>query len=387
MTVVPLMIALTLSTILGAPRGASVGGLGSRASCCSRHARGVRRCSRSPHAAALSLFPVRRRHGRLAPRRDGGRRPTAAPPLPSPGAAGGSPRSCRRTCSAAARPATSCRSWSSPPSSAWPHRLPPSGATRCGDRPGARGRHAGARRLDPLVLPIGVFALCLAFAFRTGRADRRARRWFALVSPALLLAATLLLYPVTAFLGRAPTGRFARGAAPAQAVAIGTRSSLAALPALVEGGQPHLGLPAGDRPRPPALRQRVQARSRVRASSSSCFSRTSSASGSRRPARGLLADALPPELQHRRHTERRHGAQHPGLPGRRHSHRGRHDAQRDRADHGLFETLLNVTGDMAAATILSRRERRTAGPSGPPATAPAGSVRAPTREHTVPASP
>jgi Na+/H+-dicarboxylate symporter len=59
----------------------------------------------------------------------------------------------------------------------------------------------------------------------------------------VLILVTLLLYPFTAVAGRVSLGRFARAVAPAQVVAFGTRSSLASLPALVAGGQRHLALP------------------------------------------------------------------------------------------------------------------------------------------------
>ncbi len=94
------------------------------------------------------------------------------------------------------------------------------------------------------VLPLGVFALCLDFAFRAGvRVTGVIAVWVALVS-AMLILVTALLYPVTAILGRVPLSRFARALAPAQAVAVSTRSSLASLPAMIEGGRKHLGLPA-----------------------------------------------------------------------------------------------------------------------------------------------
>jgi Na+/H+-dicarboxylate symporter len=48
---------------------------------------------------------------------------------------------------------------------------------------------------------------------------------------------------VTALLGRTTIGAFARAAAPAQLVALTTRSSIAALPALVQGGRDVLRLP------------------------------------------------------------------------------------------------------------------------------------------------
>ena len=93
------------------------------------------------------------------------------------------------------------------------------------------------------VLPIGVFGLCAAFAYRIGvRVTGVVAVWIVLVSSVLILV-TILLYPFTAVAGRVSISRFAKAVAPAQVVAVGSRSSLASLPALVAGGQQHLGLP------------------------------------------------------------------------------------------------------------------------------------------------
>jgi Na+/H+-dicarboxylate symporter len=56
----------------------------------------------------------------------------------------------------------------------------------------------------------------------------------------VLLLFTLVLYGVAVVVGRAPLGRFAAAAAPAQAVAFSSRSSLAALPALIAGAHERL---------------------------------------------------------------------------------------------------------------------------------------------------
>lgn len=95
-----------------------------------------------------------------------------------------------------------------------------------------------------LATPVGVFALALHMAVQEGLAGAGVlAAWVVLVS-GLLLAFTGLLYPVTALLGRTSLRVFSRAVLPAQAVAMGTRSSLASLPALVEGGRKHLRLPA-----------------------------------------------------------------------------------------------------------------------------------------------
>ncbi len=94
------------------------------------------------------------------------------------------------------------------------------------------------------ILPIGVFGLCAAFAYRIGvRVTGVVAVWIVLVSAVLILM-TILLYPFTALAGGVSMPRFAKAVAPAQLVAVGSRSSLASLPALVAGGQQHLGLPS-----------------------------------------------------------------------------------------------------------------------------------------------
>jgi proton glutamate symport protein len=92
--------------------------------------------------------------------------------------------------------------------------------------------------------PLGVFALLLVLARTTGLDAAGLLAAFVVISIALLLAATGLLYPVTVWLGRTSFRAFARAAAPAQFVAAGTRSSIASLPALVQGGRDRMELPA-----------------------------------------------------------------------------------------------------------------------------------------------
>lgn len=92
--------------------------------------------------------------------------------------------------------------------------------------------------------PVGVFALILEMSLGAGfEAAGILAVWVVFVS-GLLVLFTVLLYPLTAVAGRTSIRVFAKAAAPAQAVAIGTRSSLAALPALVQGGREHLRFPA-----------------------------------------------------------------------------------------------------------------------------------------------
>lgn len=92
--------------------------------------------------------------------------------------------------------------------------------------------------------PIGVFALTLPLAARMGATVVGAIGAYILVVVGLTVAfAVFVLYPIAAIGGRVPLGRFARAALPPQAVAISSRSSLAALPAMMESARSRLGLP------------------------------------------------------------------------------------------------------------------------------------------------
>ncbi len=92
--------------------------------------------------------------------------------------------------------------------------------------------------------PVGVFALTYVLALRMGSGAAGLLGAFVALVCGLMLVFTGLLYPATAVLGRVSLRSFARAVAPAQLVAVSTRSSLASLPALVEGGAAHLRLPA-----------------------------------------------------------------------------------------------------------------------------------------------
>jgi Na+/H+-dicarboxylate symporter len=83
------------------------------------------------------------------------------------------------------------------------------------------------------VAPIGVFALAVGLVLRTGTAGVEALALYILLLCALILITTGLLYLIAATAGRVPLARFARAAAPAQAVAFSSRSSMAALPAML----------------------------------------------------------------------------------------------------------------------------------------------------------
>jgi len=94
-----------------------------------------------------------------------------------------------------------------------------------------------------LLAPLGVFALVLPLAAHAGSALAGAIGFYVVAYSVLCLAASLLLYPVVAIAGRIPMRRFARAALPAQLIAFSSSSSIATLPALVESADRGLGLP------------------------------------------------------------------------------------------------------------------------------------------------
>ena len=90
--------------------------------------------------------------------------------------------------------------------------------------------------------PLGIFALAVTLGARLGVSGAGAIGFYLVTHAALLIAAIALLYPVAVLLGRVSPGRFARAALPAQVVAMSTRSSLAALPAMLDAADQRLQL-------------------------------------------------------------------------------------------------------------------------------------------------
>jgi Na+/H+-dicarboxylate symporter len=86
--------------------------------------------------------------------------------------------------------------------------------------------------------PIGVFALAVPLASKLGLAAAGAVvAYIALVVTLTVLLAVVLLYPVGIIAGSMTPRAFVAFCAPAQAVAFASRSSLAALPAMVESAE------------------------------------------------------------------------------------------------------------------------------------------------------
>ena len=93
------------------------------------------------------------------------------------------------------------------------------------------------------VAPLGVFALAYGVTAGGGFAVLGAIGYYLLLASGICLLVALAGYPVAWVFGGVAPGRFARAAAPAQAVAISTQSSLAAMPAMLAGAQDGMGIP------------------------------------------------------------------------------------------------------------------------------------------------
>lgn len=93
------------------------------------------------------------------------------------------------------------------------------------------------------VAPIGIFALILPLAAHGGAGVAGSVGVYVIVYAVGHLVAVLLVYPVVALLGGVPIRRFARAALPPQLIAFTSSSSVASLPALVEAAERDLGLP------------------------------------------------------------------------------------------------------------------------------------------------
>ncbi len=94
-----------------------------------------------------------------------------------------------------------------------------------------------------LAAPVGVFALVLPLAVHAGTALAGAIGFYIVAYSIACIVVILLLYPVVAIVGRIPMRRFARAALPPQLIAFSSSSSIATLPALVESAEGELALP------------------------------------------------------------------------------------------------------------------------------------------------
>ena len=92
--------------------------------------------------------------------------------------------------------------------------------------------------------PIGVFALAFVLGNQLGTGALGALGFYVTVQVGLHVAVMFGVYALAVLGGGVRFRRFAVAAAPAQFVALSTRSSFAALPAMIEGATRRLNLPA-----------------------------------------------------------------------------------------------------------------------------------------------
>jgi proton glutamate symport protein len=91
--------------------------------------------------------------------------------------------------------------------------------------------------------PVGVFALVLPLVAHLGAGVAGAIGLYIVANCVACIAVTLLLYPVAAIVGRVPIRPFARAVFPSQLIAFSSSSSIATLPAMVESAEQGLGIP------------------------------------------------------------------------------------------------------------------------------------------------
>ena len=92
------------------------------------------------------------------------------------------------------------------------------------------------------IAPIGVFALAVTVAAKTGTAAVGALLHYIVTVSSVGVVVSLFAFPLAVLGGRVALGRFVRGAAPVLAVAMSTQSSLASLPAMLRSAE-EMGVP------------------------------------------------------------------------------------------------------------------------------------------------
>jgi proton glutamate symport protein len=100
-----------------------------------------------------------------------------------------------------------------------------------------------------LVAPVAVFALALQAGRVRGLAVAGTLLHFLVITALVLVVFTVMLYPVGAWAARTSLGAYAAALAPPQAIGLSTRSSLAAIPTVLDSALNRLHLP----PQPAAL--------------------------------------------------------------------------------------------------------------------------------------
>ncbi|HEU4994995.1 MAG TPA: cation:dicarboxylase symporter family transporter [Gemmatimonadaceae bacterium] len=91
--------------------------------------------------------------------------------------------------------------------------------------------------------PVGVFALAVVVGARLGYTAVAAVGYYVGVFALLMIGVMLMVYVAAITIGRVPLRKFATAVAPAQVIALGSRSSSAALPAMIDAARDVLRLP------------------------------------------------------------------------------------------------------------------------------------------------
>lgn len=94
-----------------------------------------------------------------------------------------------------------------------------------------------------LLAPIGVFALALLVTARAGASVVGGLAHYVVIISILCVSNIAAMYAIIAWFSRVSVKSFAKAAWPAQAIAFSTQSSLASLPAMVEGSRRQLRVP------------------------------------------------------------------------------------------------------------------------------------------------
>jgi proton glutamate symport protein len=94
-----------------------------------------------------------------------------------------------------------------------------------------------------LAAPVGVFALAMVVGARLGYAAVGAVAYYTGAFAVLMIGIAIGVYIVAVGIGRVPLRRFSTAVAPAQVIALGSRSSSAALPSMIDAARDVLHLP------------------------------------------------------------------------------------------------------------------------------------------------
>ncbi len=94
-----------------------------------------------------------------------------------------------------------------------------------------------------LAAPVGVLALAIVVGARLGYAAVGAVAYYVGVFALLMIGIMALVYLTAVVFGQVPLRRFAAAVAPAQVIALGSRSSSAALPSMIDAARDVLRLP------------------------------------------------------------------------------------------------------------------------------------------------